>query len=435
MAQPMRGGAVAALGRFARKTWVRASLFTVVAIAFALAAGFLGALIPFRLVIDLGQDSVGSVLQILASSMLAVTTFSLTAMVTAYSSATTIATPRATQLLVEDRTSQNVLATFVGSFVFSLVGIVALSTGYYTEQGRTILFFGTLAVIALIVVSLLRWIAHLTHFGRMGDVIDRVEAAASAALAAYARAPTLGAHRLTDIPDGTHAVTAETPGYVTHVDVAALNRVALRADVLIYVTASPGRTADGRRPLVLVAGGVDDEVRSAVRRAFRVQPHRDFEQDPRLGVIALAEIGSRALSPATNDPGTAIDVLAALGRVFAQVVTADVERDVRHERIWIAPPRLSDLLDDAFRPLARDGAGIVEVQIRLQKCLAGLAAVAPRDEEVQALARVSANALRRSIPALDRVDRRALRSAHHAVWTGSPAHPGWARPPAGVPHP
>lgn len=64
-----------------------------------------------------GAEAVDNILNILASSMLAVTTFSLSIMVTAYGSATTNVTPRATRLVVEDVTTQNVLATFIGSFL------------------------------------------------------------------------------------------------------------------------------------------------------------------------------------------------------------------------------------------------------------------------------------------------------------------------------
>ncbi len=51
------------------------------------------------------------------AKIVAVTTFSLSIMVTAYGSATTNVTPRATRLVVEDVTTQNVLATFIGSFL------------------------------------------------------------------------------------------------------------------------------------------------------------------------------------------------------------------------------------------------------------------------------------------------------------------------------
>ena len=218
-------GAGVFLRRIMRRVWFRAALFTVAAIVFALIAGVVAPWLPFSPSLDLGQGSVDSLLQIVASSMLAVTTFSLATMVTVYSSASRIATPRATQLLVDDRTSQNVLSTFVGAFAFSLVGIIALSTGYYTEQGRTLLFLGTLVVILLIVVTLLRWIAYLADFGRMADIIDRVEKAARETLTVYAERPAMGARMQRQLPAAGIPVFAAEPGYVTHVDLAALERV------------------------------------------------------------------------------------------------------------------------------------------------------------------------------------------------------------------
>lgn len=399
-----------------RRVWARAAMFTLIAVGFALAAGVIGAVIPFRLVIDLGQDSVGSILQIIASSMLAVTTFSLTTMVTAYSSATTTATPRATQLLVQDRTSQNALSTFVGAFTFSLVGIIALSTAYYSDQGRTILFFGTLVVIAVIVVTLLRWIGHLTSFGRMSDVIDRVETAAGDTLHAYATSPTLGARRdpSGDSESSTNVqgawVLGEETGYVTHIDIAALDRIGEDTDVDLRILTMPGTVVDPTTPLVHARGHLDEDARAAVRRAFTVARHRDYDQDPRLGVIALAEIASRALSPSTNDPGTAIEVIASLQRVFVRTLTTTPDDEVRYPRVLVEPVSLEDLITDAFRPIARDGAGMVEVQIRLQKCLGSLARVAPdqadlfRDAAERALTRVDA--------ALTAEDRAAVHHAH-----------------------
>ncbi|MDI9891206.1 DUF2254 domain-containing protein [Microbacterium sp. IEGM 1404] len=409
------GGSLASFFlRLGRQVWVRAALFTVIGIAIALVAGLVGPLLPFSISIDLGQNAVDSLLQIIATAMLTVSTFSVTAMVTAFSSATTTATPRSTPLLIADTTSQNAVSTFIGAFTYSLVGIVALSTGYYTEQGRTILFVGTLVVIAIVVFTLLRWISHLSTFGRMADVIDRVEQAATLTIQRHAASPALGARRQTTVPPGARAVHADDIGYVTHLDVATLDRLADAHGLRVYVTAAPGRLADARTPLVRVEGEVDDATASALRGAFRLEHHRTYEQDPRFGVIALTEIGSRALSAATNDPGTAIEVIAALQRVLAHAVTAEPDSEVRYPRVHIAPATLDEIVADAFRPLARDGAAQVEVQVRLQKCLASLAASAPAHADVFRDAARAAFA--RSRRALDRADARLLRDTVRAAW-------------------
>lgn len=404
------------LRRVGKRVWARAALVTVVSIVFVLAAGWVGELVPFRVVIDLGQDSVGSILQIIASSMLAVTTFSITAMVTAYSAATTTATPRATQLLVEDTTSQNALSTFVGGFTFSLVGIIALSTGYYGDQGRTILFLGTLVMVAIIVITLLRWIAHLSTFGRMADIIDRVEAAASQTLNAYAVSPSLGAQTADSRDVEGEPVPSQESGYVTFVDVAGLERIACRIGADIQVLALPGRYLDTVTPLAVIRGenGTDDETRSAIIRAFRIDAHRTYEQDPRLGVIALAEIGSRALSPATNDPGTAIEILSVLQRVLSTALQRERDATVTYSHVWIEPVALDDLIIDAFRPIARDSADNIEVQIRLQKCLASLAATAP--DHAHLFTRAADQAHDRARHALTETEREELDRVRQRLW-------------------
>ncbi len=119
------------LHRVIRQIWFRAAVISLLSIMLAILAGMITPYLPYTFGIEIGQQSVGTILQIMASSMLAVTTFSLTAMVSAYSSATQLATPRATQLMVSDPTSQNALSTFLGAFVFSMVGIVGLNTSAY----------------------------------------------------------------------------------------------------------------------------------------------------------------------------------------------------------------------------------------------------------------------------------------------------------------
>ena len=155
------------LSQLTRTLWIRAALFALLAVVTALIAIPAQSIINTPLPLNIGADAVGQILNILASSMLAVTTFSLSVMVAAYSAASNGATPRATKLVQQDTTTQNVLATFIGSFLFSLVGIIALSTDVYDDNGRLILFIVTIGIIILIVVTMLRWIEHLSQLGRL----------------------------------------------------------------------------------------------------------------------------------------------------------------------------------------------------------------------------------------------------------------------------
>lgn len=152
-----------------RKLWARATLISLLAVAAALLAFVIAPYLHDDQSTDIGSESVDKILSIIASSMLAVTTFSLSTMITAYGAATSNVTPRATRLIMEDSTTQNVLAAFVGSFLYSLVAIITLTMGAYGERGRIVLFFVTLFVVVLIVVTLLRWIDYLMKLGRVGN--------------------------------------------------------------------------------------------------------------------------------------------------------------------------------------------------------------------------------------------------------------------------
>ncbi len=122
--------------------------------------------------------------------------------------------------------------------------------------------------------------------------------------------------------------------------------------------------------------GMDEEAIKEVVTAFTVGDERSFDQDPRFGLCVMSEIASRALSTSLNDPGTAIDVIGRALRVLSvwSGHTDEEEDDVEviYPRLRVRPLGLDDLFDDIFTPIARDGATIIEVQVRLQKVLLAL---------------------------------------------------------------
>lgn len=390
-----------------RRIWFRAALFSASAVALALLAAVVAPFVPYDISASIGSDAVDNILGILASSMLAVTTFSLTAMVSAFSGANSTITPRATQLLVEDSTAQNALSTFLGAFLFAIVGICALSTGIYGTSGRVILFVGSIFVIAIIVVTLLRWIEHLSSFGRVGSTIDRVEKVTADAIRRSGYA-VVSHRKPTDLPGDQRAIFPDEIGYVTHVDTNALEKIGCRLDCTIDVRVLPGAFVSPTREIARIAQhapAVDDEICAA----FTFDHQRRYDHDPRLGLVVLSEIASRALSPGVNDAGTAIAVLGAGTRTMAALLADGPEGSDTHVRLPAL--QLDDLLEDLFRPIARDGAGNIEVAIRLQRALGDIARLAPRAQG--ALVRTGAEALARCEAAMDfEADLKRVRAAY-----------------------
>ncbi len=362
-----------------RQLWLRVTLLSMLAAAAALIGVAPVHFVPNRFSSQIGAGAIDNILHILATSMLAVTTFALTTMVSAYGAVTSNATPRAAKLLKDDSTTQNLLGTFIGSFLYSLIGIIALSTGAYGGQGRVILFVVTLLVIGLIIVTLLRWIEYLSSLGRIGETVHRVEQVALEALTVRVRNPYMGCHPLRnpaqEIPPQATPVYSQVIGYVQYVNVQQLSAIAEEHKGQIFLAALPGTFVDASRPLMHTLDLQADELPGPLRNAFTIKDERTFEQDPRFGLIVLAEVASRALSPAVNDPGTAIDVIGRAVRilsVWARDTATENCEDVLCPGVWVPALSIRDLLDDIFTPIARDGASSVEVQIRLQKALRAL---------------------------------------------------------------
>lgn len=360
-----------------RQLWVRALVFSVLGIATALLAVVAKPYIPIALSATIGANAVDDILTIVASSMLTVTTFTLSIMVAAFASAATGATPRATRLLVEDSTAQNVVATFLGAFLYALVGIVALRTGIYGDEGRVILFAATIFVIALIVLALLQWFHRLTHIGRVADTSARVEDATREAMKERCADPLFGCRPFDPtqpLPGHVMRVCGTSIGYVQHIEIGAIADITDDLEGDIYVLVQPGAFVDTTTPLAAATVPVDEDMRERIAACFTIDDERTYTQDPRFGLCVLAEIASRALSPAVNDAGTAIDITGRLVRLLSEWsrACAATQCEIKRARVLVAPLRAADLFDDAFTPIARDGAAMVEVCIRLQKALRSL---------------------------------------------------------------
>jgi uncharacterized membrane protein len=324
----------------------------------------------------------------MATSMLAVSTFSLSVLASAYASAASAATPRATRLVVADPQSQKSVAVFLASFIFSIVGVVAMGTGRYGPAGRMVLFVCALAVLAWVVVAFMRYIDVLSRIGRVSHAIATVESATLKALQKTVRRPLGGATLVAAAPDAAQPVWAQSTGHVQFVDVEALQGLAQGLDVRVHVAA---RVGDLVHPCVALALLVPQEAAGkaqegegnrhgpgvgkpfkaskvdleGLRDAFVIGPERSIEQDPAYGLIVLAEIAERALSPGINDPGTAIAVMGSQARLMIAALAEQPDAEApRHNRVTALASEPEALVAIAFEPIARRATHQTEVMLQ-----------------------------------------------------------------------
>ncbi len=369
------------LNRLRERLWVRPLIFCILSVTGAFLAKMVDNTIMGRVVPEINPESIETLLAIIASSMLVISTFAVASMLSAYAAASSTATPRSFSLVVSDDVSQNALSTFIAAFIFSIVALVALKNEYYEKAGHFALFTLTIIVFAWVIITFLRWVDQIARLGRLATTIDKVEKATAAAMQRQRCVPILGGAPVGLRQDSNQAIYGSSIGYVQRIDVDALQAYAEETGIRIIVSALPGAfSAPGRAIAYVSSDPVDlseDDIRH-IEKAFQIGNDRTFDEDPRFGLIALSEIASRALSPAVNDPGTAIAIIGRFVRLFAlwaEPVEEDEKQTIEYDRVAVPEISLSDMFDDAFTAIARDGAGTVEVATRLQKAFESLASL------------------------------------------------------------
>lgn len=357
----------------ANQLWLVPAYWAIFAVIFAFIARFFGDMLQTGILPDIERSTLDGLLSIVASSMLSVSTFSLSIMVSAFSSAANGATPRAMNLVMADDNTRTAIASFIAAFIYAVIAKTALGMEYYGQNGRFILFVGTIAVLVYLIVTLIRWVFTLSQLGSLGNTLHKISAKTESALDHYYTAPDMGAAWKGSLQQPVRTIYAKQPGYLTHIDMASLQKLAEEHETYVSIIIRPGKLLTPNTVMAcLSAGQGNADLAEKFAGCFVINQERTYEQDPQWGLNVLSEAAQRALSPGINDPGTAISVMVMILRLLTKPHPECEE--TQYDRLSIIAADSSQWLPQTFLPIARDGAGAAEVGLTMQKVLAGIAA-------------------------------------------------------------
>jgi len=200
--------------------------------------------------------------------------------------------------------------------------------------------------------------------------------------AGCAGSPSRGSDHV--VPDAARTPVAvhERHGHVDELDLDGLVALARERRGVLVLEQGLGDFAIGGQPLATFWGeGWDDDASRAANRAFRLGTERSLRQDVTFGFRQLVDIGERALSPGTNDPTTATEVVNELHRLLRPLVQrhapspylADADGVVR---VVMPVPDAHGLLRLSVEELAHYGRDACQVPGRLAAMLDDLATCA-----------------------------------------------------------
>lgn len=379
--------------RHTREQWLKLTTWTI-PLAYTVVALFVGTVYPRleheyfpRLVSTISPAAAHAICSSVASGMIALTgiVFSLTFVMVQFSA--TAYSPRLVLWVARDPVFSHALGVFTATFLYALLFLTWVDrsgSGNVPLVGGWLVFGLLVASMGMFIVliervGLLQVSRMLIFIGNQGRKAIE-ELYRSSGSAPDAAEPTV----IAEIPAMQTVTHSGPPQVIQAVQLTALVQLAAESGAIIDVVAAVGTSVLELTPLLRVRGASGPLDGRALRRAVQVGDERTFEQDPKYAIRLIVDIAIKALSPAINDPTTAVqaldqieDLLIRLGRRRLDI---GAFRDAQGKLRLVVPfPTWDQFLRLALDEIRSYGADSVQVMRRMKSLIRDLRAVLPAD--------------------------------------------------------
>jgi uncharacterized membrane protein len=291
--------------------------------------------------------------------------------------------PRIILSFARDRVTQWTLGIFLGTFSYCMAALpAARSLPKPFAPVATVL--GAMLLAFACVCWLLFFIHHISQAISVNQIVDKIATETDAMIDQMMPSP----HRLRRMPedDPLRGYTFETPvlndvsGYIRFIDTKRLVALAKLYRVKARVLRRVGHFVPAGVPLLVVSKGdrLPPEGAAAFRGAFDLGPSRTLQQDVEFGVLQIVDIALKAISPAVNDPSTAISCVDQLSRILIRFASHEPPESMLYDppgvfRVCIAWIDFEKLLDSAFEQIRMYSKTDVAVSLRMLRALGDIA--------------------------------------------------------------
>ncbi|MFE9025282.1 DUF2254 domain-containing protein [Streptomyces iakyrus] len=291
-------------------------------------------------------------------------------------------TPRVVRLFVRSRITKATFAVFLATFVLTLLVMTSFDSVEDPRAVTSVPLVQSVLTLCMVGLSLLLFVLYVNstlRLMRISHVIARI-ASESFRVTASMPAPAVG-----EAP-GLGAVTASVPhegraGVLRDVHVARLVRVARKHGVVLRLIPRIGDFVVPGMPVLAVHGGPVPP-RRMLRYAISVGVERTYHQDLGFGLRQLSDIALRALSPAINDPTTAVQALDRVVQFLAALSRRPLDAVLHRDRAGavrlVQPvPNWTELVDLGFAEVRGCAVGSPQISRRMLAGLDDLLLLAP----------------------------------------------------------
>jgi uncharacterized membrane protein len=183
-------------------------------------------------------------------------------------------------------------------------------------------------------------------------------------------------------------------GVVLAFDAAGLSRIATRNNCMIRMVPQVGDFVSSGDPLFSIYQGGESINHDELRQSLALGVERTIQQDPAFVFRIIVDIAIKALSPAINDPTTAVACLDQLHRLLRRVGQRDLGdgriRDSQGKvRLIFPTPDWEDYVNLAVSEILHYGADSIQIVRRLRAMLADLTEHLPEKRRAELLVQIT----------------------------------------------
>jgi uncharacterized membrane protein len=345
-------------------------------------------------------EAARSVLSALASTMFTLIVFVSSALLVAVQLASGQLTPRIIAIVFKDMVTKFSLSAFVFTFTFTLAALLRI-TDFVPWLTSLVAAYGCLASLGVFLFLIdhigkaLRPSGAARAVARLGRAV--LESVYPRRVSEWRDSSGDPADVLQGEPSST--ITSAADGVVLAFDVHGLVALAERTDCVIELVPQVGDFVATGDALFRIFGGGATLLAAPLRGSVALGQERTLEQDPAFAFRILVDMASKGLSPAINDPTTAVLAIDQIHHLLRNVGNRQLDDGrVRGQagrlRLVYRTPDWADFVHLAVTEIRQFGSTSIQVARRLRAMIENL--IECLSEERAALLRPELTMLHRS---------------------------------------
>jgi uncharacterized membrane protein len=366
--------------------WPIPTAYLIAAVAFGVGLPALDQTIGDAVPAEFGVGAAQALLAAFATGLITVMGFIISVVIAGLTFGNTTVTPRIVREMQRSTTTRHVFGLLLLSVVYAFLVLNRVAPPSEPNYVPDLAVWLIVPLLVFDVAGLFLLVRVMGHSLRLVEIIDRVHLRAESVIDTMYRDELDGGAdtRPTDI-SATPAITVhnhDRAGVVANLDVPRLVTEAHRLDTTIELACSIGSYVATGSPLLLIADrppGLDEE---RLRHAVTLSDERTIDQDPLYALRLLVDIATRALSPAVNDPTTAVQALDRIEDILSLLANRRLDRgairdDEGQVRLVVPLPSWEDFVSVGLTEIRQYGAPSLQVARRLRAVLQDLIDRAP----------------------------------------------------------